>query len=517
MLFNSYVFLFGFLPIALAGYEIAGRFDRRWVIAWLALISLAFYAYWKPPLVLLLVSSVLVNYLVAVLISREPAGSRRGRAWMWAAIAANLALLGYFKYLFPVLNFVSHAAGLTFHWSDLVLPLGISFFTFTQIAYLVDLQQGIASLQSLPSYTLFVTFFPHLIAGPILHHKEIMPQFTQDRVYRLRLDDLAVGLTWFVMGMGKKVLLADHFSHQANAVFDMTGALPAATAWSGVLAYSLQLYFDFSGYSDMAIGLARMFSIDFPLNFSSPYKARNIADFWQRWHITLTHYITAFVYSPLQLWIFRRREEKGKKISRKAFATPGGFASMVAFPMLTTMFIAGIWHGAGTQYLVFGLLHGTYLIVNHGWATFRPKRNDQRAHRAILDPCLQASCVLLTFLCVLIAQVFFRAKGTGQAVSLLADMAGLHGLRAAQDTGTDLASRFALLAGFFIVWALPNTQQILKRFKPALRLTPWDAAQAIPRALVWTPNAAWGALVGGLFIVALVRLRDPSTFLYFQF
>jgi D-alanyl-lipoteichoic acid acyltransferase DltB (MBOAT superfamily) len=519
MLFNSYSFLFVFLPLALLGYQLAGYFHRKAVVAWLGLMSLAFYAYWRPMLVVLLVSSIAVNYLAAVLISREVPGSSRSRLWMWLAIGIDIGALGYFKYLFPFLNFASSAAGSPHRWANVILPLGISFFTFTQIAYLVDLQQGIATRQDIASYVLFVTFFPHLIAGPILHHKEMMPQFNQNRRYRLRLDDLSVGFSWFIMGLAKKVLLADIFAETANKVFAMPEGLSGVTAWRGVLSFALQLYFDFSGYSDMALGLARMFSINFPLNFSSPYKATNIIDFWQRWHITLTQYITAYLYSPVQMIISRRRQEQGKKVSRKALATPEGFANMIAVPTLFTMFIAGVWHGAGLQYIVFGLLHGIYITINHAWRVFGPKPKADRSQ--ISKNAGHVSAVLITFVAVLVADVFFRAASTGRAVSMLGSMAGLHGMRLREllpgESGlTRVEDLIFMAAGFAIVWSLPNTQQILGRFKPALEITPWDEEPA-PRRLLWYPKLAWGVGMGCVFFLVLVFLQDPSTFLYFQF
>ena len=312
MLFNSYAFVFVFLPVALLGYQIAGSFHRQAVVAWLGFISLVFYAYWRPAFLIVLVASIAINYVAAALISRQISSRISTKSLLWMAILANLLALGYFKYFFPWLNLLSHAIGSGKSWANVALPLGISFFTFTQIAFLVDLQQGVAEQQSLTNYVLFVTFFPHLIAGPILHHKEMMPQFQQERRYRLQLSDLSVGLSWFIMGLGKKVLIADVFATSADAVFRLSGPVSAADAWRGALCYTLQLYFDFSGYSDMALGLARMFSINFPLNFNSPYKASSIIEFWQRWHMTLSKYITDYLYSPVQFWIRDRRRSAGK-------------------------------------------------------------------------------------------------------------------------------------------------------------------------------------------------------------
>src|SRR5438105_9889551 len=427
MLFSSYAFLFVFLPIALVGYQIAGNFHRKAVILWLGLASLGFYAYWHPPFLVVLLSSVLINYLAAGLIDQSRGNGAVSRRWLWLAICANLLALAYFKYFFPLLNSLSATAGSSRRWADVALPLGISFFTFTQIAYLVDLQQGAATRQDFASYLVFVTFFPHLIAGPILHHKEMMPQFQQDRHYRLSFGDMTVGLSWFIMGLGKKVLLADTFAHTANGVFGLPTPVPLGLAWRGALCYALQLYFDFSGYSDMALGLARMFSIDFPLNFSSPYKSKNIISFWQRWHITLSSYIMAYIFTPLQLWISKQRQAAGKKVSRKALATPGGFASMVAFPILCTMFLAGIWHGAGLQFIIFGSLHGVYLVVNHAWRILRRQPAADAPERSRLSLVAgHVFAVAFTFFWVVIAHIFFRSRSTGQAVSIIGSLFGMH-------------------------------------------------------------------------------------------
>jgi D-alanyl-lipoteichoic acid acyltransferase DltB (MBOAT superfamily) len=328
MLFNSFPFLFVFLPIALAGYQIAGHLHRRGVVVWLALASLAFYGYWKPWFLFVLCGSIAMNYVAACLISRRIPNSADTRIWMWGAIFLNLAALCYFKYLFPLLEFLNGLVHSPHQWGRVMLPLGISFFTFTQIAYLVDLQQGAAEAQDFASYLLFVTFFPHLIAGPIIHHKSIMPQFKEKRVYRLNGDDLAVGFSWFIMGLFKKVMLADNFAAIANPVYRNPGAVSALEAWIAVLSYAFQLYFDFSGYSDMACGLARMFSIQFPLNFSSPYKSTSIIDFWNRWHITLTQYITSYVFSPLQIEIRALRRRRNLPVNRAAMESLPGFLQM---------------------------------------------------------------------------------------------------------------------------------------------------------------------------------------------
>ncbi len=518
MLFNSYMFLFGYLPVVLLGYQIAATWHRRAVVAWLSLMSLLFYGCWRPAYLFLLCGSILFNYLAGSLLSGAIPTQLPKRLLLWAAIVCNLGALCYFKYLFPLLNFAAVVTDVSHRWQDAVLPLGISFFTFTQIAYLVDLEQGAARQQDLASYSLFVTFFPHLIAGPILHHAEIMPQFQTHRDYRLKAHDLSVGASWFIMGLCKKVLLADKIAPAAITAFADPGSLHAFSAWVGSLAYALQLYFDFSGYSDMAIGLARLFGIEFPLNFSSPYKSESIIDFWQRWHMTLTRYIMSYVYNPIAVAINRRRVRQGKKISRKATATAEGFLSLVALPTTMTMFLAGVWHGAGLQFLVFGLLHAVYLSINHAWRVRRQTKGKAVEGRRATAMLTRLSGVATTFLAVLVAQIFFRATGVQAALAMLGGMLGLHrhvplALQAYKPTHGTL---LLLLAGYIIVWGMPNTQQILSRFVPSSELTSFDRAEGGVR-IFWQPRAAWGLVLGLVFFLILVKMQDPSTFLYFQF
>ncbi len=521
MLFNSYIFLFGFLPLTLIGYQIAAHWHRRAVVIWLSLASLAFYGYWRPAYLILLCASVLFNYVAGAMISRRIPNRVPSQVLLGLAITVNLVALCYYKYLFPLLNFIGSYQRSPMHWNNVFLPLGISFFTFTQIAYLVDLQQGEAVQQDLGSYTLFATFFPHLIAGPILHHAEIMPQFQQERDYRLRLEDVTVGFSWFILGLCKKVLLADRFALAADPAYAATAGIHALGAWVGILSYTLQIYFDFSGYSDMALGLARMFSIDFPLNFSSPYKSASIIDFWQRWHMTLTRYINSYLYNPLSLAVTRRRAARGKKISRKAMATPGGFFSMIAWPTGVSLFLAGVWHGAGLQFVVFGLLHAVYLTVNQAWRIFRPNRPESLFQRNPLARGFSHGArVLLTFAAVVLAQVFFRASSAGSAMAMVAGALGLHRHLSAGTASPAYAPRISELGpiavGLAIVWLLPNTQQILLRFKPALELTTADKTEGVLHFL-WRPTVAWGVCLGLTFFAVLVKMQNPTSFLYFQF
>ena len=506
MLFNSYKFIFLFLPLTMLGFHLLGRFGRRPVIAWLALSSLVFYAVWKPVFVLFLLASIVINYLVAMAIASVEAGSAGRRQILALGVTLNLLALFYFKYLYKTLLLLHRLHLPTPVGHSLLLPLGISFFTFTQISYLVDLAQGQAERQDLLSYILFVTFFPHLIAGPILHHKEMMPQFARGRHFRLAPADVSLGMTWFLMGLGKKVLVADRLSAGADAAFAHAGSQSAASAWAGVVLYTMQLYFDFSGYSDMALGLARIFSIRFPLNFDSPYKATSVTEYWQRWHITLTRYVTLYLYNPILLGVQRRRLAAGKKISRKSLATAGGFSAMVAYPTVVTMLLTGLWHGAGLQFLIFGLLHGIYLTANQAWRHFR-----QRRKGPVAEPPTGWSRLGLrigVYLQVSLALIFFRADSLQAAFAMLRDLLGRNG---AGHIGSllDAALGFAL---FPVVWFFPNTQQILGEEPPGSA-----APSSMLTRLRWSPNLGWGVAMAVLFFAVLAFLGETTSFLYFQF
>jgi alginate O-acetyltransferase complex protein AlgI len=536
MLFNSYTFIFAFLPVALSGFYLTARSGRRAAASWLVVVSVVFYGWWDPYGVSLLLASVGLNYLAAGRIAACRDRPARQAAWLALAITFNLAALIYYKYLPSLIEAATGWGLLHAAVPAIVLPLGISFFTFTQIGYLVDTSQGVAADRGLLNYVLFVTFFPHLIAGPILHNREIMPQFAQPATYRFSSENLAVGVSIFVIGLLKKCLLADTIGTAVGPGFDAAAHLPVLAAWNVALSYSLQLYFDFSGYSDMAIGLARMFNVNFPLNFNSPYKAASIIDHWQRWHMTLSRYLALYLYNPIALAVTRWRAGRGYGINRSAQATLGGFASMVMAPMVVTMALAGIWHGAGLQFLIFGLLHGTYLTINHAWRIFRPGRTALPTSRSA-----HAGQVLLTYLATLFASVFFRAPSTGSALDLLGGMIGLHGFdtlalpaailawfgawadtlaagfRISDGSVTNFAAgafHLAWMIGLYlIVFFMPNTQQIMRRFSPALgRVQPGPFGR-----FAWQPAPGWAVLIGVAACVGVLALGGSSEFLYFQF
>lgn len=503
MLFHSGVFLFGFLPLALGGFFLAGRLGRQPAGLWLVAASLAFYGWWNPAFLAALLLSVVFNYVVSVVIGRLDARPVMQCWALAAAIAVNLGALVYFKYLFALVGLL-RGFGIDMAFDPVVLPLGISFFTFTQIGYLVDVNQGTAKERGLLNYLLFVTFFPHLIAGPILHNREIMPQFAEAATFRPSGRNLSVGVTIFVMGMLKKCLLADPLSATVAAGFADPAGLAAPAAWLTALSYSLQLYFDFSGYSDMAIGLARMFNVRFPINFNSPYKAASVIEYWQRWHMTLTRYLTLLLYNPIALAITRWRTARGLPVNRGALARPSGFAAMVVAPTFATMGLAGIWHGAGLQFVIFGLLHATYLCVNHAWRILFPQAREEAPRR-----WRHAGSVLLTYLAVLVGAIFFRAPSAGVAVDLLRAMAGMNGA-GAWPALPDLAWLGVL---YGVVWGLPNTQEIVARAEPTLgRIRP-----ACPAWLQWQPTAPWAVAAGLGALAGLLTLGSAAEFLYFQF
>ena len=509
MIFSSIPFIFAFLPISLAAFWILAKFDQRLSGLWLIAASMIFYGYWRIAFVPMLIASIAFNYFIGVMLVRLERHPRAQSIALFAGISIDITALIYFKYAVGLASFFGFesVAGTPF-W-EIVLPLGISFFTFTQIGYLIDVKQGVAKTRDLLSYTLFVTFFPHLIAGPILHNREMMPQFADANTYRFSKSNLSIGLVIFAIGLVKKVVLADPLAADVATNFAHPELAGFTTAWYAVVGYSLQLYFDFSGYSDMAIGLARMFNIRFPLNFNSPYKATTMIDYWQRFHITLTRFITMYIFSPIALSVTRWRDRNGYDNSRRASAKPGGFISLIAFPTLITMALAGVWHGAGSQYLIFGILHGTYITVNHAARIYYPQSKAVKSQSLFWQVPTHIGKVLSVYIAALVAFAFFRSESTGGAFQLLAGMTGQNGL-GAPILRTTLLHLSVL---FFIVWFLPNTQQIMSRYEPALgrpTLNPYDV-------LSWVPSSYWGIIAGFLMLVGILALGGTTEFLYFQF
>jgi alginate O-acetyltransferase complex protein AlgI len=508
MLFNSYVFLFLFLPVAVAGFYLLGRGgNMRAAALWLTVASFFFYGWWNPAYLPLFAISIVVNYWIGVGINNARHG-RLGvspKALLTFGVVLNLGALGYYKYANFFVDNARHFLGAQWQVSFILLPLAISFFTFTQIAYLVDAYHGVTEEYDFLWYAFFVSFFPHLIAGPIVSYRRLMPQFAQAETYRFQAENMAAGLSMFVMGLGKKVLIADSLSIPSTTLFDDPTLVPGLiTSWVGALAYTFQLYFDFSAYSDMAIGLARMFNVRFPLNFNSPYKAMDISDFWRRWHMTLSHFLRDHLYIPLG---GNRHGEPRRYLN-----------------LMITMVLGGFWHGAGWTFLVWGGLHGVYLIVHHAWQ--RQTKNLAWTQGWIFS----AAGWALTFLAVLIGWVFFRAHSFLQAGSILKGMLGLHGIGLPENfapphafAGLHAAAVVAapslhgqqityLLLAAVIAFFAPNTDEI---FRVAERYS--DQSHSEGEGRLWRLNPFWALGTAVVLTVCVLNLSSVSEFLYFKF
>ncbi|MGD9743380.1 MAG: MBOAT family protein [Dongiaceae bacterium] len=515
MLLNSYEFIFVFLPAVWSGYQLLIRYRPQLAIWWLSLASLIFYGYWNVAWLPILVGSTLVNYAIASALSSMADGGRRRTHLLVAGLAFNLLLLGYFKYTNFLVDNLNAATGWALFVERIVLPIGISFITFQKIALLIDSYRGLAGRFDFSRFVLFVTFFPQLIAGPIVHYKEMMPQFAHLGREKLA-SKLAVGLTIFSIGLFKKVVIADGAAPFADELFEgaAAGASPALLeSWIGAVAYGFQIYFDFSAYSDMAIGLAWIFGIRLPVNFASPYKATSIADFWRRWHITLSRFLRDYLYIPLG----GNRRGRGRTYVN----------------ILATMLLGGIWHGAGWTFLLWGAMHGCFLVVHRLWREWRG---------APANPRHAWPARLLTFLCVTLAWVPFRAPDLGSMLEVYRGMFGFNGVTlpdalspiAALAPGLFAAlgaeigplafsdgrpNALLLVSLFVVIWALPNTHQWIGRASPGLPTEGYPATERTkPRyRMAWHPSLAHGLPVAMLLFVGILRINDESPFLYFQF
>ena len=501
-----------FLPVALAVfYFIPAQFHvarKLWLIA----ASLYFYGYWKVEYVPLLLFSILANYAVAEGIIRTTTAAR---PILITGVTLNLLLLGYFKYTNFAIHFLSHVVGRDLGHFDIILPLAISFFTFTQISYLVDVYRDRSAHYSFLDYTLFVVLFPHLIAGPIVRHWEIIPQFINAELKANR-DNFGVGLTMFLFGLFKK-FIADSAALYADDVYNGARdhlAICTLDAWIGTIAFALQIYFDFSSYSDMAIGLARMFGVKFPSNFDSPYRATSVIVFWERWHRTLTRFLREYVYFSLG---GNRRGHVRQVLN-----------------IMATMLLSSLWHGAGWTYVLWGALHGTFLVINHQWRLAVAKLKWTLDHWVI-----RAASVAFTFIVVSLAWTFFRAPNLAVAGTMLSNMLALHGLSLPDELFAHSSFRdkfleplgvhfidttalqikhyenaFGAIAWLLLIcWASPNTQQLLSNYDPVLEPVtrkPWFQLKL----------GFWLGLVFGFLVFLILRnsyVSEPAPFIYFNF
>lgn len=493
MLFNSQIFIFLFLPFVFFGFYFLGRnFNREYAFAFLVVASLFFYGWWNPVYVVLIVASILVNYLLGVRISNCSQSANK-RLLLILGLALNLSLLGYYKYANFFVDSLNVIGSYDFHMAEIALPLAISFFTFQQVAYLVDAYRGEAKEYNFLHYCLFISFFPQLIAGPIVHHKEILPQFQKRSSIELNMRNVATGLTIFFMGLFKKVVIADGIAAYSTPVFGAAAGghlISFYDAWIGALGYTFQIYFDFSGYSDMAIGIAYLFNIKLPLNFHSPYKAVNIIDFWRRWHMTLSRFLRDYLYFPLG---------GNRKGSVRRYMN-----------LMTTMLLGGLWHGAGFTFIIWGAMHGAYLIVNHAWAVIKKRLGLHERKSTVFSRALAR---VVTLFAVVIAWVVFRAEGLDATINMLKGMAGLHGIT---DASTYTVQFGWIATLFIVVWSMPNTQEIIGRKDPIMDALSSYSLKSMTW-LRWRPAYSYALATGFIALIALVNMSKESEFLYFQF
>jgi len=495
MLFNSYDFILIFLPFVLLAYIFIRDFFhiKRASFIWLIAASLVFYGYWRAEYAVLVIVSIMANLVTARMIADAMSAGRQGAATLMTGvgIAANLGVLGYFKYTGFAVD-VLRSVGLTDAVVTIVLPIGISFFTFQQIAFLVDVRRGQATDLDPVRYALFVTFFPQLIAGPIVHHRETMSQFAQERA-EPAMTSIAIGAAIFACGLFKKLAIADTAAIAVDPVFAAAEnglTINAFDAWGAALGYTAQLYFDFSGYSDMAVGLARMFGVVLPINFAAPYSATSIVDFWRRWHITLSRFLRDYLYIPLG------GDRHG---SLRRYAN-----------VLVTMVLGGLWHGAGWTFIVWGGVHGVLIVINQLWSARR------RGAPGVIGRWLGWAA---TMVCVTLAWMVFRAETLGGAVAIYSAMADVGGLAAGPERIPQARVTLAVVALSLVAAALaPTLYDVLRDYRPGLASPGYPAtdaeASSAPRLRLTTGVAL---LLGCALAVSLVAMNAPAPFLYFQF
>jgi alginate O-acetyltransferase complex protein AlgI len=499
MLFNSIPFLCFFFPITYFGFfAVSKKAGGDWGAFWLAISSLIFYGWADWTLVPLLVGSICMNYLVGLEIGRQ---KRRGtqKTMLLFGIAVNLSLLAYFKYSNFFLNSLFHLFSRSVPDLQIVLPIGISFFTFTQIAFLVDTYRLKAHEYRPVHYVLFVSYFPHLIAGPILHHSEMMPQFARSATYRFHVAYFVDGLSTFLVGLAKKIVIADSLATYVSPVFAAADSGIPCTffeCWAGALCFTFQLYFDFSGYSDMAIGLSRMFGVELPLNFNSPYKATSIIVFWRRWHMTLSRFLRDYLYFPLggnRSGNLRRYEN-----------------------LFVTMCLGGLWHGANWTFLIWGAYHGVLLGVSH---LFQTKESASVTSHSLQARLRHIVGIVFTFLCVATGWVIFRAETLTGAGTLLRGMVGLNGgalpaqlasLIPHLPTFVQVVGKMPLLGNGFTMGVVEEVGLILISAILCLCCPPTHE-MTFRRKLV----AIFFTV--GFVVQAIFFERTPSPFLYFRF
>ena len=506
MLFHESIFIFAFLPLVVPLYLLFKiKLDTKISIIFLGIASIIFYGYWDIKYVPLLIISIIFNYFIGQKLIKE---LNKNTLILSVAIFINLFLLILFKYSSMIINNINTIFNFNFNLNYPDLPLGISFFTFLQIAYIVDCSKAKVKKTSFSSYFLFVSFFPHLIAGPLVHHKDLIPQFSGKS--KKIVENISVGLIIFGIGLFKKLVLSEYVSGSSDNMFNSVenGIMPTfVEAWIGVISFTLLIYFDFSAYSDMAIGLSKMLGIRLPENFNSPYKSVNIIEFWKRWHITLSNFLKNYLYIPLG----GNRFGELKKYRN----------------ILIVMILAGLWHGANWTFVLWGTIHGCFLLINHYWQ----KKKFFNINYYI------SFC--LTFISIMIAWVPFRSLSITSAINVYKGMLGQFGfvlpehyIKILPHSFTEillkLGIQFSHVNGYggknqiivlimllFFVFKLPNTQEIFQKYRPILG----QNKNEYSTFLKWEPTLKSSIIIGIIFsyLLLLVIQGKSGEFIYFQF
>jgi len=454
--------LYLFLPATVFAFWLSGKIiNGKYSLMVLSASSLFFYSWWNYKFTLLLFCSIFLNYMIGLILSRP----KKNKMILICGLVVNIAVLCYFKYADFFIENINNAAGTDFHFNKIILPLGISFFTFTQIAFLVDTYRDQTKENNILHYVLFVAFFPQISAGPIVYHREMAGQYRNPENFKFSFDNLTLGSVIFILGLFKKTVIADNLSLYVAPIFDHAqtdidnlpkeNVIDIVNTWKAALAYTFQLYFDFSGYSDMAVGSAQIFGIKLPLNFNSPYKAKNIVEFWKRWHMTLSKFFRDYVFLPLSY-----------SLSRKipVDSVFGSDVFIYSTGILITWSLTGLWHGAGWTFIAWGIIHALYLILNR--IIKKPKKKFfKKLSLSEKNIFTSAFYYLITFLSVTATWVYFRAPDFGAANQILGGMTGNYGFI---DKSTNFDGGFLILLAMFIAFVMPNTQEFLSDFKMGL-------------------------------------------------
>ncbi len=517
MQFNSAEYILVFLPLLLLAYHgLAARLGTAFRQLLLIAATLVFYAWGGPKFVPMLLGSLVINYAAAQIIQHTATRPARQHVLLLLAVAANMIFLGYFKYLNFLADILTDLAGGTLRVENIALPLGISFFTFQQIGFLVEVSRGRQPAGKPLDYASFVLFFPQILAGPITQYAEIVPPLRERMARGTVASAIQIGLTLFAIGLFKKTVIADTLALYAAPGFTAAregGALGLLDTWMAAFAYTAQVYFDFSGYSDMAIGTARMFGLTLPLNFHSPLRSQSVVEIWRRWHVTLGRWIQAYVFQPISIPLARRAAMAG-------YGKWGTHALSVVAPTMISMLIVGVWHGAGWPFVVFGLMQGIYMSVSETWTALRRKaRKGRKGPRASWKVALSRLATTLAFVLSIIP---FGQPTMAAANRMFAAMIGAgDGLLVTSadwplGTGPAFVIVGMIYAALFVV---PNSHQIMDRFEPVLEWsTRWRKIELSQTRLVWKMTPGWAVATGAvLFLGFAFIMRGTATFIYFNF